>query len=319
MIALQKAQSVNCQKISIFKFYELFPTDDICLDFYFKVLFLDKNCTKCGRSVIENYNRISRKNNNGVPKKAYRCRSCKTYIYPLSNTVFRQSTIPLTSIFSAIFTFCISRSSHSAIDMVGRTNVTYKTAHKLMMLIRMTLFPKLDNKMKGIIEVDEAFLGKGSSFNNWGGICTKKQIIIGLRERETKQVRMYVVPNRSSKTIHKLIKDNVEFGSTIYTDSWRGYNGLSEKYIHETVDHSKKEFVRGDVHTNGIESAWSYLKRNIRKAHIKITDKYIQLYLNEAMWRHNSKDKSTMQLFSEILKSSSFSPIISKASSRITN
>lgn len=108
---------------------------------------------------------------------------------------------------------------------------------------------------------------------------------------------------RNTRYINKLIRDNIEVGSTIYTDSWRGYSDLSKDYNHEFVDHSKREYVRGNVHTNTIENIWGQFKRNIRKAHIKITDKYVQLYVNEACWRHNNRGRNKMELFNEVLKS----------------
>ena len=76
---------------------------------------------------------------------------------------------------------------------------------------------------------------------------------------------------------------------------------MTEYYTHQSVDHSKREYVRGNVHTNTIESLWGRLKRNIRGAHIKISAKYVQQYINEACWKHNSRGKTQIQLFDEIL------------------
>lgn len=173
--------------------------------------------------------------------------------------------------------------------------------HRLMMLIRECLLGGRVDKMKGIIEIDEAFLGKGNKSYNWSAISTRKQPIIGMIERDTKKCRLFLVPDRKADTLESLILNNVEPGSTIFTDSWKGYFGLSKYYTHEFVDHSKREFVRGNVHTNSIESIWRHMKRNIRGAHIKITERYVQQYINEACWRHNTRGESTMKLFSEIL------------------
>ena len=304
MSLINNYQSLIDKGLSPIEFMRIFSDADECLDLYFNLKYSGKDCPKCGRNITQNYVRISRPNKNGTPKKAYRCRSCHTFIYPMANSIFRQSTIPLPAIFDVLFMMCSARSSMSAIDVTTQIGISYKTAHKLMMLIRVILYSAPRIKMKGILEVDEAFLGTGSKIYNWSGISTRKQPIIGIIERDTKKVRVFLVQNRKAVTIEKLVEDNIEKGSTIYTDSWRGYNGLSSNYTHESVDHSKREFVRGDVHTNAIENFWGQVKRNLRKAHIKISDKYVHLYLNEAAWRHNSKGRKSMELFNEVLISS---------------
>lgn len=301
MYILDKYQLVVNQRVGMVDFMQLISNEDDCLELYFNLKFKELKCIKCNRSITDNYVRITRKNKDGVSKKAFKCRSCGTYIYPLSNTIFRRSTIPLKSIYFIIFMLCSSRSSISATEVSKSIGISYKTAHKLMMAIRMVLYNNVDFKMKGVIEADEAFIGTGNTKYNWSGISTRKQPIIGLVERNTKQARLFLVPNRNSSTITKLIKNNVEDGSTIYTDSWRGYSKLNQYYNHEIINHNGREYVRGVVHTNTIENIWNHFKRGLRKTHIKITDKYVHLYLTEACWRYNSKGKLPMHLFNEVL------------------
>src|SRR5436190_2090396 len=82
--------SIFNKKISLYSFMDYFSSEEECLELYFTLKFEGCKCHKCGRSVVENYTRILRVDANGVPKKAFRCRSCRTYIYPLSYTVFRR-------------------------------------------------------------------------------------------------------------------------------------------------------------------------------------------------------------------------------------
>lgn len=179
--------------------------------------------------------------------------------------------------------------------------LSYKATHAIMIRLRSLLTSSHEAKMSGTVEIDEAFIGKGSKVYNWSSISTRKQPIIGLVERETGKARLFLVEDRKLATIRKLVLDNVELGSTVYTDSWRGYNCLSEYYIHEVIDHSRREYVRGDVHTNTIENLWGRVKRNIRGAHIKISAKYVQEYINEACWKNNQKNKTSFELFNQIL------------------
>lgn len=295
------------QKVSQPRFLDEFSDDDECLELYFKLKFEGFKCVWCDRSVTENYVRIGRPDKNGTPKKAFRCKSCHRYIYPLSDSIFRRSPVKLSKIFWCAFVLVSSGGSTAATEISKLSGLSYKTSHKLMMLLRNLLGDINRDKMKGIVEIDEAFLGKGNKVYNWSAISTRKQPIIGFVERETKRVRIFLVSDRSASTIKNLVLNNVEVGSTVYTDSWKGYNCLSEFYQHEVVDHSKREYVRGKIHTNSIENVWSHFKRNIRKAHIKITDKYVQQYVNEACWRRNSRGQSSMILFSQILERSFFS------------
>jgi len=295
------------QKVGWLKFLETFSDENVCLQLYFDLKFSGHTCKKCGRLVTTNYVRISRKNGNGVPKKCFRCKSCHTYIYPLSDTLFRNSRLPLSSLFLIMFMMSDPKNSISAMEMSRKVGGCYKAIHRIMMDIRKTLEPGIQPKMKGIVEIDEAFLGKGSKYYNWSSISTRKQPIIGMVERATGSVRIYLVKDRKSATIRKLVLANVEIGSTVFTDAWRGYNCLTDYYTHESVDHSKREYVRGEVHTNNIESQWRRLKRNIRGAHIKITAKYVQQYVDECCWKNNAKGKTQIQLFDEVLVRSFFS------------
>lgn len=289
------------RKMSPFEFSRVFSDEDECLDILFGIQYEGRKCPKCGRSVLDNYNRLLTKSGNGKPKKAFRCRSCRTTAFPISNTMFRGSSVPLPVIFSILFEVVAFKNSFSMTDLFSRTGVSYKTGHSMLKSVRWLMFDSPERKMSGNIEIDEAFFGSGGNKSyNWSGISTRKKPIIGMVCRETKEVRMFLVENRNAATITKLVQKNIEEGSTIYTDSWRGYQCMG-KFNHHVVDHSKREFVRGDVHTNTMEGIWGKLKRNIRGAHIKINAEYVQLYVNEFCWKNNRRGKTSMELFNELL------------------
>jgi len=307
MSLIEKYQIIVNSKVGLFKFMDIFSNEDECLELYFWMQNEGKCCKKCGRSICSNYSRVSRKDKNGTPKKAFKCKSCGTYIYPLSLTSFRGSSVPISTIFTTVFfTSCVG-GSNSAVDAESIIGLSYKTCHRLMMQIRIAMKQDLSTKFNGVVEVDEAFFGGGSVHYNWSGISTRKKPVIGMLERGTGRVRMFLAEDRKASTIEKLIYANIEKGSTIYTDSWVGYEGLSEHYTHEYVNHSNREYVRGEVHTNGIEGVWGQLKRNIRKAHTKISDKYVQQYIDEACWKKNNSGLKSMQMFDKIIRST-FNP-----------
>lgn len=302
MCIVNKYQEIVKKKIELLEFTDIFSSEDDCIQLYFWIKHNGDVCKKCGRDMYSNYIRVSRKDKKGNSKKAFRCRSCRTYVYPLSNTIFRGSPVPVSTIFAIMFFTACTKGSHSAIYTESIIGLSYKTCHKLMMIVRGAMVCEKIPKFNGTVEVDEAFLGSGSKHYNWSGISTRKKPIIGMIERSTGNIRMFLAKDRKSATIKKLIHENIEEGSTIYTDSWVGYDGLSDKYTHESVNHSEREYVRGDVHTNGIEGAWGHLKRNIRKAHVKISDKYVQEYINEACWKKNFSNLKSMELFDKIIR-----------------
>ena len=123
-----------------------------------------------------------------------------------------------------------------------------------------------------------------------GGGAGGKTTIIGMREREGR-VRAMVIEDGKGDTLKKVVRDNVESGSTIYTDENRGYVHLSDKYggeyKHKRVRHSAKEFVNGMAHTNGIESVWAVLKRGFNGVYHNWTEKHCDRYVDEFTFRLN--------------------------------
>lgn len=299
---IEKYNNILSKNMGIIQFIEFFKNDAECLELYFALQYEEINCTKCGRSVIDNYVRVKRVSKNNVQKKSFRCKSCHTHIYPLSTTIFRKTPVSTKQIFMMLYFFCGKRST-SAVSMTNNTGSSYKTIHKLMMQVRDVMYDDLGRKLNGDVEIDEVFIGKGSKMYNWSSISTSKQPIVGMIERETKKAKVFLVDNRNVSTLRFIIKNNIEVGSNIYTDSWTGYNNLKKWYNHQSVNHSDREYVRGEAHTNTIENLWGSFKRNIRGAHIHISAKYVQLYMNELCWKHNNKELTTMQRFDKLLRS----------------
>src|SRR5581483_2498198 len=97
------------------------------------------------------------------------------------------------------------------------------------------------------------------------------------------------IPNRGAVHIVPNVVKWVKPGSKINTDDWTGYQPLTERhgFEHETVNHSEKEYVRDDVHTNTIEAFWANVKRGIKGAYVWVSKKHLQTYLREFEYRHN--------------------------------
>lgn len=157
--------------------------------------------------------------------------------------------------------------------------------------------------MSGTVEADETFIsGKASNMHEWkrkqkiqgrGGVG--KTIVMGILERHG-EVRAKVVPNRDGETLQGVVRENVEQGANVYTDSLPSYFGLSSDFIHEFVNHTE-EYVRGAVHTNGIENFWNCLKRGLKGTYTAVTPEHLFRYVDEQVFRLNNRKGKDAERF----------------------
>lgn len=132
------------------------------------------------------------------------------------------------------------------------------------------------------------------------GRSTKnKTAVLGLRERGG-AVRAEVLPHVGAKAIQPPVRRAVEPGSTVYTDLWRSYIGLSDEYAHEVIDHAEK-YVEGRVHTNGIENFWSLLKRGLHGTYVSVDPFHLFRYLDDRAFTYNLRDRDDYGRFETVL------------------
>jgi transposase-like protein len=143
--------------------------------------------------------------------------------------------------------------------------------------------------LRGIVEVDETYVG-GKVRGMGRGYKGNKAIAIGAVQRQGK-IRLQVIPHATKAILHKFIHDNTAPDTeAIYTDEMPAYWGINDADTrHEWVNHSREEWVVGDVHTNGIESVWSLLKRSIIGSYHKVSIKHLDAYLDELEHRFNNR------------------------------
>jgi transposase-like protein len=147
------------------------------------------------------------------------------------------------------------------------------------------------------IEMDEAYIGgkpKNMHANRRLRLCigengyAKKTAVFGMLDRGTREVRAKVVPNAKRETLQKEILAQVGFGSTIYTDNAPAYDHLKQKFVHDTVTHIN-EYVKGQVHTQGIENFWSLLKRGLNGTYVAVEPYHLSRYVDEQVFRFNNR------------------------------
>jgi transposase-like protein len=219
----------------------------------------------------------------------YHCNACQYHFSVTSGTIFHDSHLSLTKWFMAIYLMTESKKGVSALQIMRTLNIAYQTAWYLCHRIRAAMREINSDLLRGVVEVDETYVG-GKVHGHGRGYKANKAIAIGAVQRQGK-IRLQVIPNATKAVLHKFIHDNTAPDTeAIYTDEMPAYWGIEDDDTkHRWVNHSAEEWVVGDVHTNGIESVWSLLKRSIIGSYHKVSIKHLDAYLDELEHRFNNR------------------------------
>ena len=262
------------------EFYERFPTEARCFRVLRKIKYSGKpvRCEYCNSRKLWWY----------TAERGYRnytCQNCRYKFSDLSNTPFSRSRTSLRKWFWTISELS-RRTAISAAELAERLQVTYKTAWRMLKVLREAMWEHMVNRiLSGVVEVDETYIGgRRKGFRGRG--AANKTAVLGMIERGGEAVAI-PVDGVDSAELHYHIEYQVKKGSLLITDEWLGYNGLRALgFRHHRVPHHQT-YVRGKKHTNTVEGFWSLLKRRIRAIHTWVSPKYLQNYLAEACIRYN--------------------------------
>lgn len=238
---------------------------------------------QCPRCECKSVSRI-------VERNVFDCNACRYQFTVTSGTIFHDTHLPLWKWFLTIYLMIESRKGISANQIKRTIAVSYKTAWFLCHRIRAAMREVNAELLRGIVEVDETYIG-GKARGKGRGYTGNKAIVMGAVERDG-NIRLKVVKCADRETMHKFIKEHTHPAcEAIYTDEHAGYDGIADSDTrHETVNHSKEEWVNGDVHTNNVESVWSLLKRSVVGAYHKVSVKHLDAYLDELEHRFNGRN-----------------------------
>jgi transposase-like protein len=205
-----------------------------------------------------------------LERDQYDCNACRYQFSVTSGTIFHDTHLPLSKWFLAIYLMTESKKGMSALPMKRTLCVSYETAWYLCHRIRAAMREINSNLLRGVVEVDETYVG-GKVRGYGRGYKGNKAIAIGAVQRNG-MIRLQVIPNATKAVLHQFIHDNTAPDTeAIYTDEMPAYWGIEDADTkHKWVNHSAEEWAVGDVHTNGIESVWSLLKRSIIGSYHKV-------------------------------------------------
>lgn len=279
------------KQISFGDFIERYSDDSACLQEivqrrYPKGII----CRKC--KVVTKHYRIK-------SRPAYCCKFCRAQTSPLANTIFHRTRVSLRGWFFAIYLLTNTRSGLAALELQRYIKVNYHTAWRMLHKIRETMKTEDSDLLKGIVEIDETYVGWRR--NLWHGDNAKDaEVVMGFVERGGR-ARYRHLPNNGGRTLHAEILKNIDRKAHIMSDQLHAYKNLDRYgYKHDSVLH-RREYVRGDVYTQTVESGWGMLKRSLSGTYHRTSKKHLQKYLNEFEWRYNHR-KEPSEMFEKLLK-----------------
>jgi len=210
-------------------------------------------------------------------------------------TIFEDSPLGMEKWLPVVWLIANCKNGISSYEAARALGVTQKTAWFMLQRVRVAIETGTFQKVAGTVEVDETFIGglarnmhkKVREARIHGTGFKDKTVVMGVLQREG-EVRAFVVPNRQRVTVQPVIRENVAPGSEVFTDALRSYEGLTPEYAHEAVDHAEC-YVRGNVHTNGLENFWSLLKRTLGGTYVAVAPFHLHRYINEQVFRYNSR------------------------------
>lgn len=223
-------------------------------------------------------------------------------------SIVKQAKISYRKLFKIIDCFCLDIDATRTTNLVG---VNRKTTNKYFKVFRLAIYAHQVKEMKKLVggeaECDESYFG-AKRVRGWHGKLkrgrgTMKQPVFGIFERGGR-VFTEIVPDCKKKTLHDLISGRISREAVIYTDGWRGYDGLVDVGYdrHYRVNHRQNEFSKGNgIHINGIESFWSFTKRRLRKFN-GLGRNVFELHLKESEWRWKKNRKQLKEELKQIMR-----------------
>jgi transposase-like protein len=242
-------------------------------------------CPHCGSISKDHYALAGEAHREGL----WKCKDCREQFTVTVGTVFERSKIGLHVWLQAVYLLCSSKKGMSAHQLHRTLGVTYKTAWFMAHRIREAMTQGFTGPLGsggGQVEADETYIGNKRKPTGRGK--SHKRAVFALVERHGK-ARSFHVSNVTGKTLKPILQKHVAKGIDLMTDQATVYPGIAKYWSHSSVNHSKEEYVRGDVHTNTVEGYFSILKRGIIGTYHHVSEAHLQRYCHEFDFRYNHR------------------------------
>jgi transposase-like protein len=291
------ARAKTIKQLTNQQFNDMFPHEDACKNYLVLRRWPEGiHCPRCGN--VDVYPVTNRP----FHWQCSKCAKAGGYRFSvLVGTIFENTNKPLKDWFKVIHLMLTSKKGMSALQIMRYMGFgSYKTALYMCNRIRAGLSEHKPDKLAGVVEVDETYIGGKDKNKHWdkrsggpGDPGATKIKVIGAVSRKGKVVAK-VLERITSQSVMNFVNEAVSNKvSLLATDSWPGYGHyLDKKFPHATVDHHAHQYVVGAVHTNTIEGFWSILKRGVVGTFHKVSAKYMPLYVAEFEFRYNNRENA---------------------------
>ena len=278
-----------------------FSSEQVCIDIVAKLRWPNGvTCVACGHK--EHWYLKS--------QRRWKCKDCHKQFTVKLGTIFEDSPIGLDKWLVALWMLVNCRNGISSYEVGRALGITQKSAwfvlHRLRLALREGVMKKLGGP-GGAVEVDEAYIGGKVQFMHdskkkqlrkirdefiGNASYLNKAAVIGILDREQRKVRATVVPAVNRKVLQEEILTHIAHGSKMYTDEANLYRAIPKEYVHEFVNHLE-QYVRGNVHTNGLENFWSLLKRALKGSYVAVEPFHLFRYVDEQAFRFNNRETAS--------------------------
>jgi len=291
--------------ISLMQLAEMFPDEKAAVKWFEETRWPteeDRHCPHCGGLRIH-----VTKNAKPMP---YRCKDCREYFSVRTGTMMECSRLPMRKWAFAVYLYVTSLKGVSSMKLHRDLNVTQKTAWFMLHRLRYAWDETGLELFSGPVEADETYVGgrrrnmsnsKRRKMKGRGSVG--KAAVVGSKDRETNRIAARHVRSTDAANVAGFVAERTVAGAKVYTDESPTYKVLKEDYDHHSVNHSVSEYVRDQVHTNGIESFWAVLKRAHVGVYHRMSPKHLQRYVCEFARRHNLRDFDTEDQMREVFAS----------------
>ncbi|MGH2934892.1 MAG: IS1595 family transposase [Gaiellaceae bacterium] len=277
-------------RVSFMEFVREFPDDAACLEHLWRTRYAEDGehaeCPRCEQ--VRSFKRYETTQR----RQSWTCTACGHHVHPTAGTIFHKSSTSLHLWFYAIYLMSSTRCGISAKQLEREIGVNYKTAHRMLRLIRSELMAQDDTPLTGEVEVDETYMGgKARAYpkRTREQHLDRKTPVFGAVERSGR-VRATVMNRARGREVWHNVHTHVLPASMLFTDDSRLYDRMTGKYRHHRIKHQERIYVSGNVHTQTIEGFFALVKNGIRGTHHSVSSRHLPSYLNEYAWRYNHRD-----------------------------
>ena len=274
---------------SVIEFWDTFRSDQDCIE-YLEELRWDGQ----PESPFDPTSKVYK-----CKKGKYKCKNTNQYFTVTKGTIFEGSRIPLRAWFYALYCLTNIKIGKSALQISKDIKISHYRTLKMMHKIRECIFGAENyNVLSGIVLTDETFVGGKDKNRHWNKKAKNakenddrkfvdKIPVVGYMNANG-LLTAIVIPNVSANILLNCAMAHIKSYSTVYSDDWKGYKDFHKYYKHYSVEHGKGKYVDGEVSTNKLEGAWTQLKRMYFATYHHVSPKYLQLYVNEFVYRYNT-------------------------------